>query len=59
MSNAEEHSLDSEEQVQARDTAAEAGSDSPAQICGVEDSADGSVLQIVNAGESTSHGEGW
>lgn len=59
MSNAEEHSQDSEEQVQARDTAAEAGSDSPAQICGVEDSADGSVLQIVNAGESTSHGEGW
>ena len=59
MSYSEEHSPASGEQVKAKDADAEAGNDSPAQICGVEDSANGSVLQIVNAGESTSHVEGW
>jgi hypothetical protein len=65
MSHADDHSpeLLPEEQAWSADEAAVQqntvdDNDNPAEIKGVEDSSDGSVVQIVRTGEST-HVEGW
>ena len=60
MSQSEDHSPSRAPEAQLRAAGEAAGiSKPPAQICGVEDSADGAVLQIVSAGESTGNIEGW
>ena len=58
MSHSDDHSPELESEETLRLAAAGDGGEPPAEIKGVEDSADGSVIQITSVGES-SHIEGW